>query len=234
MRCKKCGYSNKEASKFCAQCGCEVLAKQNKKKSFIVLIISLVFIIGIGLMLALFFLNNNSKNIVSMDMPDNPTETDEYFWENSIVVDVIDVAESEDVLTESEVSMVLEERGFLYYPITYKYTIDGDYTGKTEIQSDSNEKHPVYQTFYMSDSGDVWTIYVVNGSVIAYPVSINISSDLDAQILYADSNQLISYAEEGNKFYVTVPFEETIILKEIDIIDATELNKISSEVNVND
>lgn len=239
MYCKNCGSNIKENAKFCGKCGCKVLSKQTKKKSPAIFVVILIFLIGISLAAVFFLWNNYLENIwivetESMEMPDNPTETDDYFWDNATVIDVVTVKDSQDVLTESEVSLLLQERGFTNYPITYKYTIDGEYEGETEIQSDSNEKHPMYQTFYMSDNGDIWTIFVVNGSVIANPVSLNSTLDIDVQVLYADSNQLTSYAEEGNKFYITVPFDETIILKEIDTVDATELNKISDEVMMNE
>lgn len=229
MRCKECGCGNREASKFCAQCGCELLAKQNKKKRLIVLTISLVCIIGVGLGLFFFLLNTNLKNIDSMDMPDNPTETDEYFWGNYIVVDVINVTESQDVLTESEVIRMLAERGFDDYPVTYDYSMEGEYNGELEAQSESNQKHPMYMTVYKTETGDTWSIFVINGSVYANPVSFNLDSDLDAPVLFSESNQLTSYTSEGNKFYLIIPYETATILKEVDKIDATTLNKIVSE-----
>ena len=57
----------------------------------------------------------------------------EYYWNNSEVLDVINAKESTAVLSEAEIKNVLEERGFVDYPIIYYYTMDGEFVDDTEI-----------------------------------------------------------------------------------------------------
>lgn len=166
--------------------------------------------------------------------PDNPTEIDNYYWDNSKVISVIDVNESQDILNETEVISLLKERGFTDYPITYEYTMNGEYEESLEAEDGSDQKHPMYETLFISENGDVWSIFVINGSIFANPASFNVESDIEAQVLYSESNKLTSYTVEGNNFYVTIPYETSIIVKQINRIDATELNKIVCEEIVDD
>lgn len=162
-------------------------------------------------------------------MPENPSAADEYYWNSSEVIDVIDARESDDVLTESEVKSTLYDRGFVDYPITYAYTIDGEYIGDTEVLEGSTNKYPMYQTYYVSKAREVWTIFVINGEVIAYPASYNLESNLNVELMISESNALTSYDDESNKFYVTIPYESTAIVKFVDKIDAEALDKLTIE-----
>lgn len=161
--------------------------------------------------------------------PENPTEADEYYWDNAEVVDVIDAQESKNVMTETEVITTLKERGFVDYPITYDYSIDGEYMDDTEAVEGSTDKHPMYQTYYAAKNGDIWTVFVINGAVIANPVSFNVESELEAQLLFSETKELTSYDEETNKFYVTIPKETAAIVKVVEKINAETLDKLTIE-----
>lgn len=169
-----------------------------------------------------------------LEKPANPTEEDDYYWATSKVISVIDVNESEDVLTETEVIRLLEERGFIDYPVTYDFSMDGEYLDTLEAKDGSDEKHPMYETYFMCDNGDIWSIYVINGSIFACPLSFVFESDIEAEVLYLESNKLTSYGCDGNKFYVTIPYGSAVIVKQIDRIDANSLNNIVYEEILSD
>lgn len=161
--------------------------------------------------------------------PENPSAADEYYWNNSEVVKVIDAKESNDVPNETEVVSTLKERGFVDYPITYEYSIEGKYNDETEVLEGSTTKHPMYQTYYVTQNGDVWTIFVINGAIFANPASFNLESELEAQLLFAENKELTSYDDETNKFYVTIPKESAAIVKVAEKIDAETLDKLTIE-----
>lgn len=163
-------------------------------------------------------------------IPENPSEADKYYFNNSEVLQVIDVDKSKDLLTEKEAKALLEELGFGAYPITYNHSIDGTYCSETEVDADSTEKHPMYQTYYKSENGEVWVVYIINGAIFANPASFNLQSDLVAQLLISESEALTSYEDEANKFYVTIPNEDAIIVKTADKINAETLNSLTIEV----
>lgn len=166
---------------------------------------------------------------VGLPKPENPTAADEYFWENSKVLEVKNASESEDVLTETEAKALLEERGFGAYPITYEYSIDGEYQDAAEVVDGSEVKHPMYQTFYLSAAREVWTIYVIDGDVFAYPASFNLESELSAELLVSEAVAVTSYDDEANKFYVTIPYETAMIIRTVERVDAQTLDSLTIE-----
>lgn len=172
----------------------------------------------------------DKEESTELKKPSNPTETDNYFWSNSKVISVIDASKSKELYSEKQVISLLKARGFGDYPITYdSYSTSGEYVDSLEVTKKSNQKHPMYETIYISEKGVVWNIYVINGSVFANPASVNTEAELEAQVLYSEAETLTSYAVEGNKFYVTIPYESFIILKQVEKIDVARLDKIEYE-----
>ena len=78
------------------------------------------------------------------------------------------INESTDVTTEKESIGLFTDRGFTEYPITTNYSMDGKYSDEKEIEESSSEKHPMFTTYYVCESGDLWTIELVNGCSTAY------------------------------------------------------------------
>lgn len=166
--------------------------------------------------------------LTGLSKPENPTEADNYFWDNSTVLDVIDAAESPNVPSEAEVVDILEERGFEGYPITYEYMLDGEFVG-TEESTGSTGKHPIYMTYYLSPNNEVWSIFVINGEVFANPASFNYESDLGVPVLLSENEWITSYNNDVHKFYVNIPKESTVIVKIVDRISADTLDKLTVE-----
>ena len=160
----------------------------------------------------------------------NETDAKKYYTANSDIIDIIDVTKSKEVLTETEATTLFKERGFIDQPMISSYTIEGEFIDEYEISDDSNEKHPMYETYYLSKTGEVWTILVVNGMIVAYPVNYNLESDLSGELFISESEKITSYDEEDNKFYVTVPYETASIVKIVSRIDTETLDGLSKEV----
>lgn len=157
------------------------------------------------------------------------SSAEEYYRNNAEVISVIDAEASNEMLTETQAIKLLEELGFVDYPITYEYLADGSYCTETRVSEDSTEMHPTYQTLYVSENDELWAVYVINGSIFANPVSFNYISDLDAQVLVSASDTLTSYDDETNKYYVTIPYESEIIIEIVDRIDAEVLDSLTVE-----
>ena len=166
----------------------------------------------------------------TMDIPDMQAAVEEYYEDNSEeIISVEDVKETEDVFTEKEAITFLSERGFNEYPLTYDFNMDGTYVDEAEASLESNEKHPMYQTFYVSEDGSIWTVFIVGKTIAANPASYNLESDIDAQILVSEAETLTSYTEMGNKLYKTIPKESAVILKVVDKITSEKLNSLTYE-----
>lgn len=159
-----------------------------------------------------------------VDAPD----AEQYYQNNSTIITQIDANKSDDILTESETYAELTRRGFDQYPITTEYSMDGTYSDATDISNDSSDKHPIYQTYYVSDNGDLWTIFVINGSILANPVSYNLQSGRDVQVILSETDTVMSYDSTTNKFYETIPYESALVLITVDIINTETLNTLTA------
>lgn len=157
----------------------------------------------------------------------NAPDAESYYKNNSDIIMEIDVNDSNDVLTESEACTEVTERGFEEYPITTEYSMDGVYSDATNISDNSSNKHPIYQTYYVSNSGDLWTLFVINGSVVANPVSFNIQSELSVQVIISEKDTVTSYDSTTNKFFETIPDESVLLVITVDRIDAETLNSLT-------
>lgn len=176
----------------------------------------------------------NSADNVNADLTlyakwDQESQADIYYKNNSELLDVIDAKSSDETMTESEAVTFLKDRGFADYPVTYEYSIDGEYSDKLEASGDSVSKHPMYQTIYLSSSGEAWIIYIINGMIFANPFYFNAESDLDVQLIISESEKFTSYDDETNKFYITIPHKSEILTKTVDSIDANTLDNLTME-----
>ncbi len=166
----------------------------------------------------------------SLQTEDMQAAVAEYYEENSEQVISVEAAdETADVFTEQEAVRFMAERGFTEYPLTYDFNMDGSYADEAEASAESDAKHPMYQTYFVSEDGSVWTVFLVGKMIAANPVSYNLQSDLETQVLVSETGTLTSYTEMGNQFYTTVPKESAVLLKVVDQITSKKLNELSSE-----
>lgn len=153
-----------------------------------------------------------------------------YFRDNSQkILDVFPVSESNDVLSEAEAIAFLKERGFENPSVLYNNSMSGEMLEEQEAKSDSTVKHPMYSSRYVFDKNEIWYLYIVNGDITANPVSFNLDSKSGVQLIVSESEKITSYANQGNKFYVTIPKATTVDLKIVGKIDAATLNSLSVE-----
>lgn len=160
----------------------------------------------------------------------NSQTVEEYYRINSKKIkEIIDAKKSKNVLTESKANVFLKNRGFTDFPITYMYSMDGVYHEEVEVSIDSNNQHPMYITFYVSQNNELWTIYIVDGAIMAYPVSFNLESNSRAKLLVSETEELTSYESKTNAFYVTVPKKSVVIVKVVETINTETLDKLTVE-----
>jgi len=158
------------------------------------------------------------------------TDADEFYEQNSHIISTVDVNNSDVVQTETELCENLAVRGFEDYPVTTEYSMNGEYFDATTISEASSEKHPIYQTYYVTANGEVWTIFIINGSVMANPVSYNMQSGLGVQVIISESETVTSYDCTTNKFYETIPDKSELFVKVVEEINAETLESLTFEV----
>lgn len=171
--------------------------------------------------------NNSTSNSTPAQI--QVPEADMYYQEKGTVISLESATDSNTVPTEKQVIEILEARGFGDYPITYEYDMGGAYEGEKTITGDEDAKRPMYQTIYLSKNDEIWTIFVINGVIFANPVSFNLESTLQTQLLVSESDKLVSYSHKTNNYYVTIPKETAAIVMAVDKIDADSLDKLTVE-----
>ena len=166
---------------------------------------------------------------VRYSLSDN-IDADEYYSQNAEIISITDAALSEKVPTEQEAEALFSDRGFEGYSIKTEYDTDGTAYGKQmNIGSHPDRKHPLYELYYNSEKEMIWTIYLVNGTVYAYPVSYNLVSQRTAPLLVMESDTVMSYDSDSNQYYETIPNKESVITVKVERIDTETLNHLDME-----
>lgn len=207
----------------------------------LILLILLIFVLITGVAGALTYFGIidipvigvfiSSKGLLESDYTESynvkSPDADDFYKQNSQIVSQVNVINSDDVQTETEICNNLAKRGFEDYPVATEYSMGGDYFEATTISKTSSEKHPIYQTNYVTSNGEVWTIFVINGSVMANPVSYNMQSSLGVQVIISESETITSYDSTTNKFYKTIPEKSALIVKVVEEINVETLENLT-------
>ena len=157
-------------------------------------------------------------------------DVEKYFQENSNIQSVSSVKDSNKSLSEKEAIQALSSRGFSDYPVTTEYTIKGEYIDKIEVSDSSNDKHPMYDSFYINSSGELWALMIIEDAIMATPVSFNMQSNNSVQIVVSEREEIVSYDSSTNSFYRTIPNNDVMDLHLFDRIDSRTLDSLTVEV----
>ena len=202
--------------------------KRSKGLSALYLILVILVVIG-GAVIGIIAVNNAmSKNESGFD-PDEIVDADNYYSQNAEVVSEISAQESIVITTASETYSLLKERGFRDFTVTASYDMNGEYLSEAEVSKDSEEKYPMYTVFYYAESGEVWIINVINGTLTAYPVTYNQQTGSETEVIIAESDTIMTYDGPLNKFYETKPHDSAITVKRVSLITAESLENLGVE-----
>ena len=160
-------------------------------------------------------------------------DVEQYFNENSSIESIVSVNDSTTLLSECDAILLISSKGFTDFPITTEYTVDGVLIDEIEVSEYSSDKHPIYMTYYINSNNEIWVISVVEGTIIASPLSYNMVYKDKTPILLSESNEIVSYDSSTNQFYYTIPNDTTIDVRCIDNIDSDSLDQLSVEVLAN-
>ncbi|MBE6726074.1 MAG: hypothetical protein E7576_12945 [Ruminococcaceae bacterium] len=165
------------------------------------------------------------------------TEYEKYFFEGekepyegiADVIEVTDVEESENILTEVEAKPIFEDLGFTEFPVTYSYDMEGKYTEDVEIIDPERVEHPLYNTYYVSSTDEQWTIYLIDGKVFAYPFAFCLESDVGVEVLVSESESVVGYSSNTNQYYEVALYESAAIVITVEKIDTATLDSLTRD-----
>lgn len=232
--CKYCGRELNDSAEFCKYCGkrlktiSEEPEQTKKKKRMVPLIIGILCIalIGVGIIVAVRLLGRGPKPQANKD---DYIDANKYFEENGSIEAVTPINKSKRGLSEKEVTVYLKERGFSDYPITTEYSENGGFIEITEVSENSNKKHPVYETYFVSSKNETWAISVIDGTIIAFPSSYNLKHSDSIAVVVSETNTVVSYDVATNTFFTTTPKDSVLKVRAVEKIDAKTLESINLE-----
>ena len=164
------------------------------------------------------------------DFEIEPIDAEAFLSQIGYVKEKVDVSSSITTQSESDVISYLEDRDLLQFEVTTSYSIDSRYTGETNASKSSSEKHPVYETIYVTENGDVWSIMIINGTVMATPNTYNMEHANNAPIMFSETGFIMSYDCITNCFFEIEPDPAVIRVIKLDRIDAENIEQLTSEV----
>ena len=162
------------------------------------------------------------------ELVDEPIDVAAYLEELGEIKEVVTPEESKEVKSSGEIITLFDERGFVECQITAEYTMDGDYLGK-EISEAEDTKHPFYEAYYLSETEEIWTINVINGTITAYPVTYNLESDREVTIIFSETPELTSYDAVTNTFFRFIPDKTVMTVVVVDKLDSNALDLLTKE-----
>lgn len=168
------------------------------------------------------------KEYISDTMPERP-DARETLESVGTVVSETSFAASRAAQTEAEAYRDLSGRGFTQASITTSYDANGVYTEEKEISRSSNERHPAYQTFYVTADGTIWSILSVNGAISANPVSYNAEGYWTVMHLLSETGSCVQYDSVSGAFFEVVPDPSAVRVKTVSRIDAALLESMTAE-----
>lgn len=169
--------------------------------------------------------NNVSKSIninEYLDYSNNNRTSEEekidamtYYNKYSKVINKVSLEKSTDMMSEEEAYNLFQSYGFTECIIVSDYTETGEYTGPNEIIPFSSNKHPVYRSDYVDEKGNIFEIYLIDGLLMANPVSFNAKSEANIKVVVSSAKTLKSYDSETKTFYETMPKNSIIRVQEV-------------------
>lgn len=173
--------------------------------------------------------DENNDKILTDRYRVTPPDAEEYFSNNSTVISEFNAIDSTEALSESQAYDILTQRGFVDDDIVTDYFMDGQFEDDMTISPHSSEKHPIYQTYYVASNEDIWSILIVNNTIIASPVSYNMEHLTEAPITISETDSITSYDSTTNKFFVNKPNETVMRIKKVQQIDSATLDRLTKE-----
>ena len=161
----------------------------------------------------------------TLEIPD----INSYLSEYGRIVGVTPTESSAACESEAQAISTLRERGFTEYPITTRYAMDGTNEDYHEVSENSTARHPIYETYFISEDGAVWTISEINGRVIAFPATYNEEGLWSVRHIVAESDTYLYYDSIDNKFYEIAPDPSKTVIIRVDRIDADTLARLTEE-----
>ena len=146
----------------------------------------------------------------SREYADDRQVSSTYYKKLSKIIQKVRLDESDNMMTEEEAYELFQSYGFTDCIIISEYSETGEYSEAKGIIPFSSTKHPVYRSDYIDEKGDLFEIYLIDGTLMVNPVSLNERTEDNTKVVVASAETLKSYDSQAKTFYETMPKDSII------------------------
>ena len=204
--------------------------KKGRKKRTLWLVIAGVVLLLTVLFLLWFFVWRPKELNPEMSYTGETRTTDtgrpaaeEYMSGLGTVTGSIPAPSAGIALTEAVAIRAFAARGFTQAPVAFYYGMDGQYLTEREAQETSSERHPYYQSIYVTESGAAWLIYTDGDAFLASSLSER------TQQLVSERDTVRYYDGAANAYYEITPGTGAVEFRQVERIDAQALAALSAQ-----
>lgn len=169
---------------------------------------------------------NSAATEVEVYPTPSPEEIRAYYESYGEVVGTTPAKKARGLKTEAEALALLRERGFDQFGVSCPFALEGTGQWDTEASEDSKDKHPTYETEYLTEDCTLWRVYLNGERLTATSSAINARAGIP--VIYSETERLLSYDAYTESFYEVAPNETSQELRVVDRIDATLLEVVTA------
>ena len=151
-------------------------------------------------------------------------DAEAYLSQRGTVTSTQNASDSSSVQTEADAIAFLNARGFPDLTVTADFSSDGTYSPQAASANDT-EKHPSYTASYITADGEIWSITVTNGCIMAMPLRYN--ADKGVAVILTENGKVISYDNQTNTFFTIIPESSLLQIKTVTNITAELLESLT-------
>lgn len=172
---------------------------------------------------------HEEKSNAFLEYNNKPINAAQYYEEYAQIISIESLENAADIQSGKEVEEELRSRGFDQYGIVAPYDELGGLNNGDEDTPMVDRHAPIFLTYYLTESEDLWTVSIINGHISAYPVSFNLRDEAGIEVLLTETETVMSYDGLTRTFFETIPDPSELIIKKIKTIDADHLEELSWE-----
>lgn len=207
----------------------------NKKKGAIiaVAVLAAVIVAVIVVLISKSAVSNSGKRTAKQNgkqievyPTQSPEEVMAYYESFGEVTGKTPAKKAKGLIAEAEALAMLQERGFDQYAVTCPFALEGDGQWNREASEDCDDKHPTYETTYLTEDFTLWHVYLNGDSLLA--TSPAIDARAGTSVIYSEKERVLSYDTNTDSFYEVAPNASSQELRVVERIDAELLEAVTA------
>ena len=169
---------------------------------------------------------NSAATEVEVYPTPSPEEIRAHYESYGEVIGTTPAKKARGLKTEAEALALLRERGFDQFAVSCPFALEGDGQWNREASEDCDDKHPTYETTYLTEDFTLWHVYLNGDSLLA--TSPAIDARAGTSVIYSEKERVLSYDTNTDSFYEVAPNASSQELRVVERINAELLEAVTA------